>query len=82
MKLSDIKPKNGTSIQSYADVLAEQCNEADLQYVFVFVDKKDRSIHTLTNVDANALPGALILLGQNMRVQPVGSITRTEPQQS
>lgn len=78
MKLSDIKNEKGVSIQSYAEVLVDHCVEAGLTYVFVFVDKKDRGIHTITNVDAAALPGALIRLGQNMRDEPIGSVTKPE----
>jgi hypothetical protein len=69
MKLTDYKDANSTSIQSYAETLADKCEEVGITPVLIFVDKRPevRGIHVISSVDAAALPTALIRLAQELR---------------
>jgi len=75
MKLADRKDANGTSMQAYADLLAEKILEHGLTYVILIIEKEPPSLHTLSNVDMAALPNALKELAHRMRKPPKGDAT-------
>lgn len=82
MKLSDIRDSNGTSIQSHAEVFADKLREQpSVTFVILLVHKPSKAIHTITNVDMQALPRALKELSHQMRHPAKGEapVTEAEP---
>lgn len=71
MKFSEIKDENGTSLQTYAELLQAKAKEAGLTSVFVFAakDGENKGIHTISNIQGS-VPHALLSLGRAMQAAP------------
>lgn len=68
MKFNEIKDANGTSLQSYVDVLQVKATEHDLFCTIVFAGKKDSKntgFHVITTIDGPP-ERALLLLAMSM----------------
>lgn len=65
MKFQDITDENGTSINSYAELLAEKAKAAGLVSILVFASKEKNMIHTISTLDGSPA-NALIQLGRSM----------------
>jgi hypothetical protein len=68
MKFNEIKDDNGTSLQSYVDLLQTKATEHDLFCTVVFAGKegtKNTGIHAITTVDGPP-ERALLLLAMAM----------------
>lgn len=69
-KLADLKDANGTSLQSYVELLMEKANEAGANVV-ILVAAPPASLHLVTNVDSTVIPDVLSQLASQMRKKPV-----------
>jgi hypothetical protein len=65
IRFADAKDENGTSLQSFAELLAEKAKQAGYLTVMVFAHKEAGAIHTVSNVDGS-LSQILIALGRRM----------------
>ena len=65
MQFNEIKDSNGTSLQSYAELLAEKSKELGFISVVVLVSKERKMIHTVSTADGS-LPHLLIKIGKSM----------------
>ena len=68
MNFQDIRDENGTSLQSYVDVLQTKATEHDLFCTIVFAGKEDSKnpgIHAITAIDGPP-ERALLLLALSM----------------
>ena len=79
MKLADIKDENGTSLQTFADMLVEKTQRAGLQLVLILAQEPD-FLHLLSNVPVEALPDVLSQLAAQMRKHPKTREKRTDLQ--
>ena len=68
MKFIDVKDENGTTLQSYAELLAEKAKALGFVTVIVFASQERKMLHTFTTMDGS-VPNALIKLGQSMLSQ-------------
>lgn len=79
-KLADVKDENGTSLQSFAELLAQKADRADVRFIALFVIPDDgvvegASLHTIGNVDMAVIPDFLSQLASQMRKQAKGKTT-------
>lgn len=65
MKFQDITDENGTSLNSYAELLAEKAKTAGLVSILVFASKEKNMIHAISTLDGSPA-NALIQLGRSM----------------
>lgn len=65
MKFTEIKDANGTTLQSYAELLTEKAKEAGFVTVIVLASKEKTMVHAISNIDG-PLPLILQKLGRSM----------------
>jgi len=53
MQFNEVKDANGTSLQSYAELLLEKAREMDFTAVIVFGSKKHKMVHAVANTDGS-----------------------------
>lgn len=71
-KLADIKDEHGTSLQSFAELIAQKADRADVRFLALFVvpdpaEEEGASLHTIGNVDMEIVPDFLSQLAAQMR---------------
>ena len=66
VKFADIRDANGTSLQSYAELLAENAREHGFVVIIVLASKERAMVHTFTTMDGS-VSNALIGTGEWMR---------------
>ena len=72
MEFNKIKDENGTSLASFAELLAAKAKAAGLVSVFVFAAREGehKGIHTISSINGS-VSTALIRLGLEMRAEPI-----------
>ena len=65
MQFHEIKDSNGTSLNSFAELLAEKARECGFISIVVLASKERKMIHAVSNADGS-VPHLLIKIGRSM----------------
>jgi hypothetical protein len=67
-KFTDIKDDNGTTLQSYAELLAEKAKNLGFAVIIVLGSQERDMVHTISTL-GGSVPDALIALGTNLKAE-------------